>query len=137
MDSLSVVSLITAMVGVLTSTVVGLLIRRQQGTTAETTVEQRIDRLTTTLNEAARTMQQIETEMNERRHLADQLRNDVETYNRLKELNQEQIEAITQVVEDAATSEARRSFYGGIVVNFGFFVLGAVVSVVTTLLLGS
>lgn len=82
-------------------------------------------------------MQQIETEMNERRHLADQLREDVETYNHLKELNQEQIEAITQVVEDAATSEARRSFYGGIAVNFGFFVLGAVVSIVTTLLLGS
>ena len=112
-ETIAAVASISAGVGILAAAVSEVLSWRrrqqQQGKTAETTVEQRIDRLTTTLNQAARTMQQIETEMNERRRLVDQLREDVETYNRLKELNQEQIEAITQVVENAATGEARRS----------------------------
>ncbi len=109
-------------------------IRRRRGT--ETTVEERIDRLTTSLTEAARAIQQIESEMNERRVLAEELQRDVETYNRLKELNQQQIEAITQVVGEAATGEARRSFRSGLVANFAFFILGAIVSIIAQLVIG-
>ncbi len=101
-----------------------------------TPIEQRIERLTTSLTETAQVAQQIEDEVNERRRLAEELRQDVETYNRIKELNREQVEAITQVVEEAATGEARRSFWRGVAINFGFFVLGAVVSVIAQLALG-
>ncbi len=108
---------------------------RQRERETEPTVEQRIDRLTSALTEASRAIQQIESEMNERRHLAEELQRDVETYNRLKELNQQQIEAITQVVGEAATGEARRSFWYGVAVNFGFFLLGATVSIIVQLVI--
>jgi hypothetical protein len=67
-------------------------IRRGSGT-ADETAEQRFDRLTGALSQAARVIQEIETEIRERREVADRLESDIETYNRIKDLNRAEVEA--------------------------------------------
>lgn len=109
--------------------------RRARRRETRATIEERIRFLTNSLTVAAQTIQEIENEVNERRTLVAELKRDVETYNRLKEFNQSQIEAITQVVGEAATGEARRSFLYGVADNVGFFLLGAIVSIIAQLVI--
>jgi len=71
---------------------------------------------------------QIETEIDNRQALVHKLQSDIETYRQITELNQSQVEAVAQLLRGELRKESHRSFWRNVAINFGFFVLGAVVS---------
>jgi hypothetical protein len=131
----ALVSVITV-IGLLFATFASLLQARRRIHTRGETTEQRVNRLTSALTEATRTIEEIEREMRERQSTVDRLRRDAETYERLKEVNREEVEAVAEVLDVRLQKEGRRSFWVNVAMNFGFFVLGAVVSIITTPLIG-
>ncbi len=102
----------------------------------EETIEQRIERLSTSLSEAVGLINQIEEEITSRQALVDKLRSDIETYNNLVSLKQTEVEAVAQVLRRELRTEGRHFFWRGVAVNFLFFVLGAVASFVLVKLYG-
>jgi len=110
--------------------------RRQRVLEDSEPIEQRLDRLTTALSEAGHVIGEIQTEVEKRRAVVDRLRQDAETYQRLIEVNREELEAVAQVLGGELRKEGRRSFWVNLGTNFAFFALGAVVSVATTYVFG-
>jgi hypothetical protein len=98
--------------------------------------EQRIRRLISALSEAATTVEQIEDEIRERHELAQQLQADVRKYERLREVNQEEVEAVAQVLGGELRKGERRSFLTGFLLNLVFFVLGVGATIVLSMLFG-
>lgn len=97
-----------------------------------TTLDERLSRLTGALNESAKTIKEIEAGLAERQKLANQLKQDVETYERLKQVRGPEVEAIARVLSGELEKEGRRSRWRDI----ALFVAGAIVSIVTTIIFG-
>lgn len=96
------------------------------------TTATRVRRLTRALQESAEAIDDIQDEIQERQRVAERLQKDVQTYERLREMNREEVEAVVQVLGGVVKSEGRRSLWRDI----ALFVAGVAVSVITTLLLG-
>jgi len=94
------------------------------------TLEARVDTLTTSLREATQLISQVEGEIESRTELATKLRDDVERYNQLKNLSSSEVEAVAQVLRGELRSEGTKSFWKAVLLNFVFFILGAVCSFV-------
>jgi flagellar biosynthesis/type III secretory pathway M-ring protein FliF/YscJ len=110
-----------------------LSIRRE---TSEATTEQRIARLTTALSESSSVIQEIETEMKDRTELVEKLKRDAETYERLRNINREEAEAVAQALGGELRKEGRRSLLTNLFMNFGFFVLGVATTIALRILFG-
>ena len=110
-----------------------LIRRRERGAESP---EQRIQRLTNSLSEAANVAGEIEAEIRRRQGVAERLQQDIQQYERLREVNQEEIEAVAQVLGGQLRKEGRRSFWVGVLMNFVFFVFGVAATVVLSLLFG-
>jgi peptidoglycan hydrolase CwlO-like protein len=98
---------------------------------AEETLEHRVEQLSKALSNATALISDIEKEITSRHALATKLESDLETYNHLVELKRSEVEAVAQLLRGELRSQERRGFWQEVLVNFVFFVLG----VVTTLLL--
>jgi peptidoglycan hydrolase CwlO-like protein len=131
MDLLSLLAAI-ATIGGLASALAELIGFRFRLRREEETTEQRISRLTSSLREATELIGQIEREIEERQSLAVKLQSDIETYNRLVELKQSEVEAVAQLLRGELHRERRRSFWENAALNFFFFVLGVIVTIVLT-----
>jgi hypothetical protein len=59
-----------------------------------------------------RVIQEIETEIHKRREVADRLESDIETYNRIKDLDRAEVEAVAQALEVDLRTERRQSLWG-------------------------
>jgi ribosomal protein L18 len=135
--------LVAALFGAITAAFTSLLYRQyeqrrriaQRGTTEEST-EQRITRLTTALSESSHVIQEIEAEMQDRTALVEKLKRDAETYERLRDINREEAEAVAQALGDELRKEGRRSFLTNFLMNFGFFVLGVATTLVLSIVFG-
>ena len=99
----------------------------------EETVQDRIQKLTTSLREAAELISNIESEVKGRSALADKLQSDVETYNKIVQLKKPEVEAVAQLLREELKREGKRSFWKGFAMNFVFFLLGAITAVIITL----
>ena len=99
--------------------------RRKSGSE---TVEDRIAKLTRSLQQTSHLIAGIEEEIATRTALATKLKDDVERYNQLKALNQQQVEAIAQTLRGELSTQSRRSFWSGFWMNFGFFACGALLT---------
>ncbi|OQX23806.1 MAG: hypothetical protein BWK80_24035 [Desulfobacteraceae bacterium IS3] len=84
------------------------------------------------MDEAAKLIGQIESEINKRSMLAEKLNNDIEYYEKLKNINANEVEAIAQVLRSELYMEGKRSFWKGVSVNFIFFLLGVFASYLIT-----
>jgi len=126
------VALITSILGGAASFLYELLQRRLSREEQETT-EVRVERLTKSLRESLALISNIEAEIRERSKIAEKLQSDVEHYDRLAELRRPDVEAVAQVLRGELQQEGRKSFWKGVAVNFLFFVLGVITSVVVTL----
>jgi transcriptional regulator NrdR family protein len=103
--------------------------RREQKRRKEApTLEDRIRTLTQNLESASGAISEIESEISRRNEIAEKLKNDMERYEQLRELNQPQVEAIAQTIRSEITSESRKSIWRNAIVNFAialaFFFLG-------------
>ena len=95
------------------------------------TTEDRIRRLTASLQEAAQLINNIESEMTARSVLAEKLQKDIETYNKLVELKKPEVEAVAQLLRGELKREGRRSFWTSLAMNFLFVALGVIGTVIT------
>lgn len=96
------------------------------------TLEERINKLTSALQESSRLVAEVEKEIQMRQSLVVELKSDAEKYQKLVSLNREQVDAVAQILQGELRKEGSRSFWKGVAVNFIFFVLGALVSWVTS-----
>jgi hypothetical protein len=92
---------------------------------SDETIEDRVARLTQSLEEATGLIRNIENEIKARSTLASQLRGDVDRYNQLVQLKKPEVEAVAQLLRGELKKESTSSFWKGFAVNFLFFALGA------------
>jgi len=92
------------------------------------TLENRISKLSGALKESSRLVAEVEGEIQKRQALVTELQQDADRYQRLVSLHQEQVEAVAQLLKGELRKEGRRSFWSGVIVNFIFFCLGALLS---------
>jgi hypothetical protein len=88
-------------------------------------IQERVKRLTKSLEEATSLIANIEAEITARSTLATQLQKDIDQYNKLVELKKPEVEAVAQLLRGELKKENRGSFWKGFAVNFVFFILGA------------
>jgi hypothetical protein len=105
--------------------------RRTQGET----IEDRVARLTQSLEEATGLIANIESEIKARSSLATQLQDDLDRYNNLITIKKPEVEAIAQLLRGELKKEGRSTFWKGFLINFLFFILGAGASIVISKLL--
>src|SRR5438093_2499087 len=63
----------------------------------EETIEERINTLTSSLQEASKVVSEVSEEIEDRQRLARKLQQDIETYNRVVGLKKNEVEAVAQV----------------------------------------
>ena len=117
-------------IGVLTSSIAGFINGYfHKSHTKKETLEDRINKLTNALKESSHLVTEVENEINERKNLVQELQKDAEKYEKLVSMNQEQVDAVAQLLQGELRKEGSKSFWKGIIANFIFFLLGAGVSV--------
>jgi len=99
------------------------------------TIEERIKKLTSSLQESTNLIAEVESEISERSTLVEKLKKDAETYEQLVKLKGPEVEAVAQLLRGELKKEGSRSFWKGVIVNFMFFALGLIASVVVNLLM--
>lgn len=91
-------------------------------------IEERAEDLSRSLKEASRLVDQMQSDIQSRQAIVTKLRNDLATYDKLAALKKEEVEAVAQALRGEIDRNARRSFWEGVGVNFGFFFLGVIAS---------
>jgi peptidoglycan hydrolase CwlO-like protein len=125
---------VTAVFGGVSSLVYAFLERGGRRIPPQENAEQRVERLTKSLREAASFVDEIETEIAASQAKARKLQADVERYEQLSRIHREDLEAIATVLRIELRDESRRTFWQNFAMNFGFFLLGAAASFLLTLL---
>jgi len=107
----------------------------------ERTLEHRLADLGDLMRWSARILEEVQAEIEARITLATKAKQDAEEAERVAQLNEAQRVAIARLVRTELAREfaktSRRTFWQGFMVNFLFFVSGGVLSVITTLWLGT
>jgi len=92
------------------------------------TLEDRIATLLENLKSSSSVVSDIEAEIEKRREIAEKLKDDVQRYEQLREINQSQVEAIAQTIRGEMVAESRKSLWRNAIVTFVialvFFFLG-------------
>lgn len=95
--------------------------------TAES-LEDRIKKLSDALQQSSHLVSEVEAEISERQKLVNELQKDAEKYEALKAINQEQVDAVAQVLSGELRKEGNKSFWKSVAVNTVFFICGAALS---------
>jgi len=98
----------------------------------EKTTEERISKLSNSLEEATKLINEIGKEMRSKHNILEKLKSDIEKYNKLADLEKSKAEAVTQLLREELQEGEKRSFWKSVAINFIFFVFGAVVSILLT-----
>jgi hypothetical protein len=93
-------------------------------------LKEKITNLTMALQDSATLISQIEIEINERRSLVEKLEGDAKRYNEIAKLKQSEVEAVAQVLRGDIQRENRKSFWQQLTINFLFFLLGVIMTIV-------
>lgn len=126
----SLLPLVAVSIGILFSMLQQLLFKRKGSVK---TVDQRINNLSNSLQnslqEAATLTNKIEKEMKRKHDAVEKLKDDIEKYNKLADLGKSKAEAISQLLREEIKKGEKRSFWKNVAINFTFFVLGAIVTI--------
>lgn len=122
--SLEVISLVAVGIGA-SIAASGIFDYFRQKNDMPETLEDRINKLTTALKESSQLVTEVESEIQTRQHLVKELQSDAKRYEQLISMNQEQVDAVAQVLQGELRREGKVSFWKGVAVNFTFFVMGA------------
>jgi len=136
MDDLSVMlfGIFSILIGTSLAVIVNFLITKKEKKEGPS-LEQRIDKLTTSLKESVKLIDTIQSEIESRQHLAKKLQDDITTFDNLAKLKKSEIEAVAQALRTELIVQEKKSFVRDVSINTGFFIAGAIVSVIITVLL--
>jgi hypothetical protein len=103
--------------------------RREQKRKKEApTIEDKITTLAGSLKSSLSVISEIESEIESRSKIVSKLKEDVKRYEKLKELNETQVDAIAQTIRGEIAGESRKSLWRNALITFGvamiFFFLG-------------
>ena len=131
---MSIEVLTTAVIGMAASAIAGFMqAYLSSKNNKEETLEDRINKLTIALKESSHLVTEVENEISSRQQLVEELQKDAEKYEKLVSINQEQVDAVAQLLQGELRKESNKSFVKGIIVNFIFFILGAGVSILISI----
>jgi septal ring factor EnvC (AmiA/AmiB activator) len=131
---MEIASWITPVIGGVTALLVSLLgalvasqVERKRKKEAPS-LEDRITALAKSLKSSLSVISEIESEIESRSQIVSKLKDDVKRYEKLKELNEAQVEAIAQTIRGEISGESRKSLWRNALITFGvamiFFFLG-------------
>ncbi len=124
--SMNLILFFTVMAGLVVSLIFGTIYSfiENKGIKKET-LEDRIIKLTTALKESSQLVTEVETEIQSRQQLVSELQNDAEKYQKLISINQEQVDAVAQLLQGVLRKDSNKSFWKGVIMNFVFFIMGS------------
>jgi hypothetical protein len=89
------------------------------------TLETRIERLTNSLGDSAKTISDIEREIESRKTLVTKLQHDADVAKQIGELKAEQVAAVSQALRGESNRESQSGFWVNVGTNLFFTLLGA------------
>lgn len=114
-----------------------ILQRRTRRTTIEVkgeeSLEARLARLGSTMQESARLLEQVSGEIDARAAAAAQLQREAREAEQLAQLNQAERDAVVRAVRAEIVSESKKSARQGLLANILFFIAGIAASIAVTL----
>jgi hypothetical protein len=96
---------------------------------AEPTTEDRLNRLSASLREAASIGDEIQDEIERRTVRLEELRSKAEEYEQLARLNEAEAEAVAAIVRGASKADEGRAIKRDILMNLVFIVVGVVLTI--------
>ena len=96
-------------------------------------LEARLDDLAVTMRRSSELVTEVEAALRARQAAAEKLRVEVETAQRIKNLTQEERDAVAVLLRSEVAREGRKNLWQGVLVNAVFFCLG----ILATLLIGT
>lgn len=94
----------------------------------ENDITSRIKDVSTVLENSVQDLCELQTELEERVKMVEKLKEEAEQAETIISLTEEQVKAVRTTLNNELQKEGRKSFWQGVIVNFVFFVLGAIVS---------
>ena len=126
------VTTLVTMIGVIFSMLAALtslwLTKIKNNTVKKQDMASKINDIAKTLSESSDMLTDIETELQKRIDKVNNLKEEAEQAEQIISLTQDQVQAIQSSINKELKKDSRKSFWSGVVVNFVFFVLGALVS---------
>ena len=101
---------------------------KQSITKGDVNFAQRVKTLTASLGESVTLIGQMQAEIEARQALIDELAANSKTYKKLMELDQDEIEAVIQVLRSELSHENKKSFKIDLIKDVGLFLLGVAIS---------
>jgi len=130
----TLVMLIAAVIGFALSAIIESSKIKKMEKQKGDTLEDRVNRLTSSLKEAAGLIDEVESEIRNRSTMAEKLGSDIKSYKELAEVKKKEVETIVQFVRGELRTEYRKSFWAGFSINFLFFILGVGATIIVTLI---
>lgn len=126
-----IVTLLSGILGVSSSIVYKVIstILKRKNINKEDDITSRIKDVSTVLENSVQELGELQTELEERVKMVEKLKEEAET---IISLTEEQVKAVRTTLNNELQKEGRKSFWQGVIVNFVFFVLGAIVSYIVS-----
>lgn len=126
-----IVTLLSGILGVSSSIVYEVIstILKRKNINKEDDITSRIKDVSTVLENSVQELGELQTELEERVKMVEKLKEEAET---IISLTEEQVKAVRTTLNNELQKEGRKSFWQGVIVNFVFFVLGAIVSYIVS-----
>ena len=129
-----IVTLLSGILGVSSSIVYEVIstILKRKNINKEDDITSRIKDVSTVLENSVQELGELQTELEERVKMVEKLKEEAEQAETIISLTEEQVKAVRTTLNNELQKEGRKSFWQGVIVNFVFFVLGAIVSYIVS-----
>ena len=129
-----IVTLLSGILGVSSSIVYEVIstILKRKNINKEDDITSRIKDVSTVLENSVQELGELQIELEERVKMVEKLKEEAEQAETIISLTEEQVKAVRTTLNNELQKEGRKSFWQGVIVNFGFFVLGAIVSYIVS-----
>lgn len=129
-----IVTLLSGILGVSSSIVYEVIstILKRKNINEEDDITSRIEDVSTVLENSVQELGELQTELEERVKMVEKLKEEAEQAETIISLTEEQVKAVRTTLNNELQKEGRKSFWQGVIVNFVFFVLGAIVSYIVS-----
>lgn len=129
-----IVTLLSGILGVSSSIVYEVIsaILKRKNINKEDDITSRIKDVSTVLENSVQELGELQTELEERVKMVEKLKEGAEQAETIISLTEEQVKAVRTTLNNELQKEGRKSFWQGVIVNFVFFVLGAIISYIVS-----
>ena len=123
-----------SLAGVISSILVELLLHRlsNKKDQQEKDISDRIKSVTDILSNSMTELDLLQKELGQRIELVEKLKKEADQAEQIISLTEEQVKAFKNTLNQELEKESKKSFWQGVLVNFVFFILGAIASYIVS-----